>query len=280
MEEEIKIIPAGAQAPPVCGEKGMSLCTRPVNLAMGQRVPCGRCESCKANRSAEWAMRLQNEMDIVKKGLFCTWTYDDDNIPMHGTLVKSHLQNYIKIIRNEIDKKIKYYCVGEYGDKSKRPHYHGIVFNVCLDDVDLFRSEWKKGFSCYGTVSLASIRYTTNYVMKKLYGKEKEYYKAKGILPEFAIMSKGLGYDWAKDNFDHIYINGGIRESGRVKRIPRYYVKKFSGMFDNDYFNDKIVENAHEFVSIDDELKRSEREEEKRRGVKRDQRFWNGVRKR
>lgn len=154
------------------------------------------------------------------------------------TLKKEHLQNFMKRLRKRHEVRnlppIKYYAVGEYGSKHNRPHYHVIIFNALMEDIE---AAWMKGYVHYGTVTGASIGYTLKYMCKKskpvgvLEGDDRE--------PEFALMSKGLGKNYLsernvqwhlKDVKNRMYINVG---QGKKATMPRYYKDK---LFTDDYF--------------------------------------------
>ena len=51
-------------------------------------VPCGRCRACRVRRSREWATRMLYEMDYHCKSTFATLTYDDEHLPVGGSLCK------------------------------------------------------------------------------------------------------------------------------------------------------------------------------------------------
>lgn len=187
-----------------------------------RQVPCGQCEDCLNSKRAAWTIRLETEEQQCRNAFFITLTYQDDQITIEDgqpILVKSDLQKFFKRYRKKTsDRSFKYYAVGEYGEEGHRPHYHAIVFNV---DLELLLESWnKKGFVHAGTVTTKSINYVTSYVInKKKYGKRQKY-------PPFAIMSKGLGRDYANsetiryhlDNFDSTIIQrGGVRYA-----MPRY----------------------------------------------------------
>lgn len=104
------------------------------------------------------------------------------------TIEKTAMQLFFKRLRKAHGKsKIKYFCVGEYGGKTNRPHYHAIVFNA---DIQLIPAAWKLGHIHYGNVSGASIGYCLKYMAKK--GKIPMHAND-DRLPEFALMSKNLG---------------------------------------------------------------------------------------
>lgn len=54
-----------------------------VNPYTGEKIstPCGKCDVCINNRAALWVTRLDMESASHKYTLFCTLTYDDDNVP-------------------------------------------------------------------------------------------------------------------------------------------------------------------------------------------------------
>lgn len=206
-------------------------------------VPCGRCHECRAARSASWSFRILEEYKNHTEGHFVTFTIDNEHLAygddIYPTLVKSDVQKYFKRLRFNSGKKIKYYACGEYGSRSKRPHYHAIIFGV---DVDSIRDNWKAGHVQFGTVSHASIRYVTNYLCKRR-GSQPS-----GTAPEFSLMSLGIGKSyltpemirWHKSNMaNYVVLKDGIKQL-----LPRY-------------FRDKIFTEGEKFIISEESLRLS-----------------------
>lgn len=177
----------------------MAKCMRPFELKTGGMVPCGKCPSCMARRISGWSFRLIAESKNHDSCHFLTLTYDTSNVPITKNgfmcLSKCDLQLFFKRLR-KIDKdndgKFKYYAVGEYGGRYRRPHYHVIAFSADVQKVQL---AWQLGSVHYGTVNGASVGYTLKYMSKR------------GVIPmhcnddrirEFSLMSKGLGLCYLK----------------------------------------------------------------------------------
>lgn len=170
-------------------------------------VPCGKCLECLQKKRADWSFRLQYELQKATSATFLTLTYANEYIKTKNgfaTLQKKDFQNYFKRVRHE-NPNLKYYGVGEYGTKNRRPHYHAIVFNA---DNDTLREKWSVNGESFGivscdTVTPASIHYVTGYIIGK-YGNIDEH--GLPVLSEedkakdkpFAIMSKGLGKNYAE----------------------------------------------------------------------------------
>lgn len=196
-------------------------------------VPCGKCPNCVARRVSGWSFRLMQEDKMSKSSSFITLTYDTDNVPLtrngYMSISKRDIQLFFKRLRKFNGDKIRYYAVGEYGGKSLRPHYHIILFNLKrLQEVE---AAWKHGSIHYGTVSGASVGYTLKYMSKK---SRIPMHVNDDRIPEFALMSKGLGEGyitpeiiaWHKnkrllDKRVHVTLNGGQKVS-----MPRYYKQK------------------------------------------------------
>jgi len=93
------------------------------------KIPCRQCLSCRLNRSSEWQTRLIHEGKRHSSKIFLTLTYDNENLPEFGSLQTRHLQLFIKRLRKAIAPiKIRYYACGEYGDTTRRAHYHAIIY--------------------------------------------------------------------------------------------------------------------------------------------------------
>lgn len=228
-------------------------------------VPCGKCYNCKKTRVAQWAFRLEKELEVSTSSFFVTLTYDNDHVPIVGgrypmTLVKNSEQNeklpdsqgrldrslqaFFKRLRyyereNRIQfdrgnkkfvekKPIKYYACGEYGSIRRRPHMHLIIFNVAY--YDSIRKAWPFGdVDIDEDVNKNNIAYTLKYINKseRKAGTGKDDYR----IPEFALMSKGLGQNWITPEIESFYnrrldIPYVVNSDGFKISMPRYYVNK------------------------------------------------------
>lgn len=189
-------------------------------------IPCGRCIGCRLDYSRSWAVRCLLESKEHEDNQFITLTYDDDYLPADHSVHKRDLQLFIKRLRKyikyhyDIDN-IKYYACGEYGDKSERPHYHLILFGLPLPDKkflscvrgnklytsDIIAKCWPLGIHSVGDVNYETAAYTARYVMKKKKGFYADYYKIRGIEPEFTLMSRnpGIGLKYFEEHKEQIY---------------------------------------------------------------------------
>ena len=116
------------------------------------QIPCGKCIGCRLDYSRQWANRLMLESEYHDSAYFVTLTYNEGNLPLHyyvdgstgeafpaATLVKRDVQLFMKRLRKAFpDQHIRFYCAGEYGDESLRPHYHLILFGLKLDDLQFY----------------------------------------------------------------------------------------------------------------------------------------------
>lgn len=186
-------------------------------------VPCGRCRACRIARAREWSVRLLHELGYHDKSVFLTLTYSDGDLPLSGEIDKAELQGFIKRLRRRLEPdRIKYFAAGEYGEKSDRPHYHAIMFNVGYKDYNEIKESWNKGFVYVGSVTYDSCRYVADYIQKRLIGGEAI---GKREQP-FALMSKGIGLRFAKDNESYLKSNLGCTVRGVRMGLPKYYQKK------------------------------------------------------
>jgi hypothetical protein len=162
-------------------------------------VPCGQCLNCRKNQGNIWANRLLLESMSHGCSVFVTLTYNDDHIPDPPHLNKKHLQDYIKRLRYYVEPvKIRYFGVGEYGDRTFRPHYHIVLFGLGFLNETSIKRAWlfsEPDFVHIGELNEASAHYITKYVTKKIL---KAPYIQKhpvnyGKTDEFSIMSKQKG---------------------------------------------------------------------------------------
>lgn len=179
-----------------------------INKATGklERVPCGKCANCRKRRVSAWSFRLLQEEKVSTSAHFITLTYDTATVPItrngYMSLKKRDVQLFLKRLRKahsgSASSGIKYYGVGEYGGKTKRPHYHIILFNI---DVELVQTAWKWGQIHYGNVCGASVGYTLKYMCKE---KQIPMHCNDDRIPEFALMSK----DWVRPIYRRQWFTG------------------------------------------------------------------------
>lgn len=225
-----------------------TICMNPFTLKEengGHQVPCGKCFNCKRRRASSWSVRLMKEYERSTSGYFITLTYDTRYVPITKkgfmSLNKKHLQTFFKRLRQWHGKNhtsIKYYAVGEYGGKTFRPHYHIIIFNANIEFIEKSWSECvnKKlalhrplGEIHYGTLTEASVGYTLKYISK---AKRIPLHANDDRIPEFSLMSKGLGSNyltekmvkWHKNNpEERIFVP---LKDGKKAPMPRYFKQK------------------------------------------------------
>lgn len=207
-------------------------------------VNCGQCIGCRLERSRQWAARILHESKSHEDNCFITLTYNDDNIPASGSLVKSDVQLFIKRLRKSIaPKRISYFHCGEYGSKTDRPHYHLILFGHDFPDKKtykitetgdrLFVSEileklWGKGFCPIGNVSFESAAYVARYCVEKLTGDAgKLAYESTGRISPYVTMSTrpAIGRAYYEKYTSDIYNHDEIIVRGTPCKPPRYYDK-------------------------------------------------------
>lgn len=234
-------------------------CTAPIRITPSGHqkdmlVPCGKCLQCRIQLRQQWVVRLTHELGYHKKSVFCTLTYSPENLPENGTLVKRHLQLWFKRLR-KCGCTIKYYAAGEYGEGNNRPHYHAIVYGLGADpeDIRIMTDNWPLADwsvpvirnKAFGSVTPDSIRYVAQYIDKKMSGYLQSYSEAvTGRISPFALMSKGLGLEYATDHGNQLASMLYCTLKGRRYSIPRYYIKKLD--IDRDTLKSISINNEIE----------------------------------
>lgn len=246
-------------------------------------VPCGHCACCQIRKRKDYSVRLANEASVHQKCCFITLTYSDDTVPVTDwnkigtpskqfsrglgelpelTLCPADVQKFMKRLRrhleylpkikldnrDHVDHPIRYFCCGEYGSRTHRPHYHIIIFGWSPSDLELLKSHngnpvytsaqlqklWPFGYSSVSDVNSYVARYASRYVTKKmerLDTLESEDVSEMSRVPEFTLSSKrngGIGAPW----FDMYGCESCLTRrvnvaspSGRVTSysVPNYY---------------------------------------------------------
>ncbi|QCS37368.1 replication initiation protein [Tortoise microvirus 94] len=213
----------------------MMSCSSPVTVNVKGRsynVPCHHCMSCRITYQSYLLFCCKRELfDCYQRGLgasFLTFTYNDDCLPLNGSLDKRSFQNLLKRVRrNKGLPSFKYLACGEYGDKFDRAHYHAVFFG--LSDVlakQFVASHWLNGYvKTEALRSSAGLRYVLDYCCKSINGDlAVELYDNQMKERPFLSHSTRMGFDWLMRNMDDIVANGFYyREAGKMLPLPKYF---------------------------------------------------------
>lgn len=193
-------------------------------------VPCGKCFNCRKNRVNEWFIRYVTETTTNYIGchnLFITLTYENIDNP---SLDYRDVQLFLKRVRKYFsDYKLKFLCVGEYGFKSDRKHWHLILigFPELPDNYkQIIHHLWNKGFTMVKICDENTVFYLLKYSFKS-YHKDGEYYESKGLVKPMFRCSQGFGKDFALKNSERIIKDGVLVFNGFNYKIPRYFIKLY-----------------------------------------------------
>jgi len=241
-------------------------------------IPCGSCILCREEQARQWAVRLTHEQTLHDEACFGTLTYDDKFLPtIEGTptLNYAHTHDFVhrarKYVLRKYGRKISYYLVGEYGDKSNRPHYHFAMFgHAFTEKMQIIRTSptvlwtsqelaklWGHGYVSIGALTFESAQYTASYVTKKLRAKQ-QYVRVDEVTGEliplvqpraFVSTKPAIGKRWWElwhqgvIDHDHVIMNG------RRQKPPKYYDRLLEKKDKQLY--DKMKEKRNDSVTRD-----------------------------
>ena len=193
--------------------------------------PCGKCVGCRMADAREWKIRNCLEMTYEKKCFFVTLTFDDDHIlPLVKDNYVDAIQKFFKRWRYEFGK-CRYYGCFEFGENTKRPHFH-VLFYADIPDLrpigpNMFASDalvriWSQGFVFVEMVTPGNISYVCGYVEKK----QKDPHWNDYAFKPFRFMSKrpSIGFRYLEDHRalfgkdPHVY--GPFSESPGFNKAP------------------------------------------------------------
>lgn len=211
----------------------------------GFQLPCGKCIECRLEYARQWAVRCVHEAQMHEKNAFITLTYSDEHLKS-PKLIYSDFQNFMKKLRKTQNEPMGLFVTGEYGEKTKRPHWHAIIFNYWPSD-SVFHSTSDRGDKLYssenldrlwgkndnskrpniiGEVTFESAGYCARYSAKKLvHGHDG----AHDFEPVSKKSSKhAIGKKWLERFWPDIFSYGRcLLRDGTETSIPRYYEKWF-----------------------------------------------------
>lgn len=242
------------------GKRGITFDRNASFSGIPMKLPCGQCINCRLSRSLQQAVRCMHEKQLHTESSFVTLTYEDKHLPEGGTLVPRDHTLFMKRMRKKYGKGIRFYMCGEYGETTKRPHFHYLFFNrdfrdkkfykMAKDGVSrLYTSEslrelWEYGHNVIGDVTLESCAYVARYIADKITGdRAGEHYRvitSNGVVvdrvPEFSRGSNrpGVASAWYDKFGLHSHMSGDFAVfEGKKVRMPRFYDNRYE-VLDSD----------------------------------------------
>lgn len=266
-------------------------------------IPCGHCLDCRLTYSREWANRCIVEARDYKDNYFLTLTYNNASLPQvsdfgevldHATLVYRDIQRFNDSLRIHWRRKynhngIRFFMAGEYGPATMRPHYHMIVFNLPLFDLQLYKNSdlgdsyytseelnhiWRKGFIVVGALTRESAAYTARYCLKKIQDGLSDIYDELNIKKEFTQMSRkpGIGREFYERNKDKLFKQGFLSVSdgkAGMRIYPgRYYKQLYKNENEAEYLKYAEIQKYKAQNKLKIELMRTDLDELEYNAVK------------
>lgn len=286
-------------------------------------LPCGKCAYCSIKKRKDMTVRLTHETSLYKDCCFITLTYAPEHLPVTNlldwkdlhdrgkiiergsdvgcpTLLPRDVQLFMKRLRRHLEyipkkhsddvrdhvlQPIRFFAVGEYGGKTKRPHYHIMIFGWKPSD-QIFHQErdgyfinrsaqieklWPFGFSTVTDVGFGIARYCARYVTKKFDRlTDEDDVLSSCICPEFTLQSVakgGIGSPWLSLYAENLRYGFVTCRTGKYQvskfAIPRYYLNRlrtinkslwldlrdqridFAKSHNRDYDFDDLVRTVH-----------------------------------
>ena len=247
-------------------------CSQPLSLeTVGGVVGCGRCRHCRVKKKSEKSARLFFEGKTHHETLFVTLTYNDRFLPRQytnpitgelfesqtGVLNPRDTRLFVLRLTSALKRmhgrslKFRYYYVGEYGEKERRPHYHFILFGLNQRiHESIIRYCWshprtKEPYCDYDLLDIQVPRdewhvsqYVANYMLKKTELLEADAHKT----PEFSRSSKGIGLPYVEDLFMALTTPSALEYIQRHADIPRKVTVNGKNLPIDRYMRGKLLE--------------------------------------
>ena len=243
-------------------------------------IPCRKCFECVQSYSTNWALRCSLEAKAYSKNCFITLTYDNEHLE---DINVPTVQKFIKRLRKHFGaRSLRYFACGEYGENTRRPHYHIILFGVDFSQDRLFLKRdkrgnvlyyspvlmklWKNGFHSIGDLSFESAKYCAKYMQKFNFVDGKKSFTLQSRKP-------AIGYNYAISHKEEICKTGKVYVNGKEFPVPWQFKQWFK----------KRIDCALDFMRLDNLKTRVqlsfekvlEKARERRKQVYKKFGFWN-----
>lgn len=203
---------------------------------------------------------------------FATLTYSEETYPENGSVSVREAQLFLKRLRRDIaPQRLRYFVVGEYGEQTKRAHYHAALFGLL--EPDAVSRAWTAGHVHVVPLTAELAQYLVGYVVK---GLTKDETKLAGRSPEFARMSlrPGIGAGAVGQIRDALIDSDGVvrvlgdvpcsvRWGGRFWPVGRYLRSKLRERVGGDVESVRAMRALESAEALRSVSAREEREEKR-----------------
>lgn len=222
-------------------------CTNPENYHPngtynGTKPPCGKCLPCLMNLRRQWAARIILERKCYDHAAFVTLTFSDEHLPSDEAELKPIFQKFIKRLRKNTGRKVRYFACLEYGTRFGRAHYHAIFFGWKVKliprskrlasgkSVDIWIDEdiednWNLGITnvkpCDTTSMSRNISaYVAGYILKDQWNPDKT-----NLKHEWSLQSRKpyIGYPAIKYLERALLTESGSRQLAILGTVPKQF---------------------------------------------------------
>lgn len=260
------------------------MCTNPRKLIINKEevtVKCGKCDTCKRQKAQEWAIKLINESKYHEKACFITLTFDNKiladvkskavkygahpNFALKIEYSMKYFQKFIKRLRRKFeDRKISYFHVAEYGERTHRPHHHAILFGVNFEEdrkemelsksghpqmySETLQSLWAAGRCTLQDCNSNNIIYISQYSLKKF--KNNILNKKYNTKMTFSNRCK-INVKYARRYPEQIEKGYMTDTDGKRYKIPKSYLENFKKEERGKYFEHyrRYEENIMDYIA-------------------------------
>lgn len=202
-------------------------------------VACGKCVPCRVLKQNMMAVRIMHEASLHSQNAIIHLTFDDDHIGS-PELDAVQVKRFRERLKEGLGHKPRMLLVGEYGERTRRKHYHGVLFGYDLlggskqisasretksgkrAGKDMYRSRfldecWRNGTADVGLVGIDGAKYIAKYVVEDV---------GAGATVAWP-RSPPLGYGWIDRYLGDLQRTGDIIIDGQNQVIPRQYLEWF-----------------------------------------------------
>lgn len=195
-------------------------------------------------------MRCVHEASCHAQNSFLTLTYRD---PAPERLEKEDLQRFFKRLRKAVGK-LRYFACGEYGERTKRPHFHALIFGHDFLDGSyrtgmgpkspneyyvnpLISDVWGNGHVTIAPCEPASVFYVCGYSLKNL-----------GDPDCFHMCSRRpyIGAGWLREHHDDLVRNGFVTVDGVKHSPPASYLRRAEADLEMDELRARRAERVRQ----------------------------------